>query len=162
MESTAQWMKKTTTNAWKTPGRASPCCGDPRQRERPDDEDRAQEEERVRKPPVRGVERVREAEEEVREDDEERDDQAAVCALGEIAGVVRDQAQQLEEAERAEGDRSPPGCEVSAAPPEDKGDRTERDVRDKVDVMKDLDRNVQGPLPGGRVTVGLYVRRRLA
>src|SRR5439155_19493769 len=116
----------------------------------------AQEEERIRESPVRRVKGVREPEEEVREDDEERDDQAAVCALGHVADVVRDQAQELEQAERAERDRGPPRPAVAAASPEEEGDATERDVRDEVDVVKNLDRTVQRPLPrrgGSRRTV---------
>ena len=73
-------------------GARFPLLRDLREREGPDDEDRAEEDERVREPAVRGVEGVREPEEEVREDDEEGDDQAADCALGQVAGVVRDQA----------------------------------------------------------------------
>jgi len=87
IESTAQWMKKTLTNAWKAPSRGWPLLRDLRERERPDDEDRAQQEERVRKPAVRGAECVGEAEQEVREDDKERDHDPADSALGQVPGV---------------------------------------------------------------------------
>src|SRR5207302_2995406 len=75
---------------------------DLRECERPDNEDPAQEDERVRESPVRGAKGVREAEKEVRKHDEECDDDPPYRALRQVAGMVRDQAQQLEEAERAE------------------------------------------------------------
>ena len=123
--------------------------GDRRQRERPDDEDGAQEEERVRELLARRAEGVREPEEEVREEDEQGDRDAADGALRDVPGVVRDQGQQLEQAERAEGDRRPHAGAVPAAVPEDECDPTERDVRDEVDVAKRLDGVVHGPLPRG-------------
>jgi hypothetical protein len=63
--------------------------------------------------------------------------------------MVGDETQQLEQRERAECDGRPSARAVPAAQPEDKGDRSERDERDKVEISKGLNRVVQGRIPRG-------------
>ena len=132
---------------------------DLRQRECPRDEYDREHDESVCKPPRRHAERVREAKEQVREDDDQDDRDAADCPLRNVAGMVREQRQQLEQAERAERDGSPAACAVATAQPEDERDRTERGVRNEVEIPKGLNRVVQGRIPLA-ITIELYARNR--
>ncbi len=131
------------------PGRPMLVRGrDAGQRERPDDEDRAEDEETVRELRVGAPERVREPEEEIRKEDEQGNDDADVELLEEVAAVRWDETQELEEPERPERDRCPPRGPVAPPQPEAERDRPERHVRDEIDVAKYLNRAVQGwPLP---------------
>ncbi len=72
---------------------------DPGQQERPEDEDPGERDDRVREPASRHAEGAGEAEEQVGEEDEQREYDATGRALRQVAGMVRDQAEQLEEPE---------------------------------------------------------------
>jgi hypothetical protein len=119
----------------------------PRLRERPGDEDDREHNQPVREPPRRRAERVREAKEQVGEDDDQDDCNATDCPFRNVAGMVRDERQQLEQAERAEGNRRPPARAIAATQPEDERDRSQRDVREEVEISEGLNRVVQGRIP---------------
>jgi len=70
-----------------------------RQQERPHDEEHGERNERVCEPSSRPAEGAGEAEEQVGEEDEQREPDATGRALGQVAGMIRDQAEQLEEPE---------------------------------------------------------------
>jgi hypothetical protein len=63
--------------------------------------------------------------------------------------MVRNERQELEQAERTEGDGRPSARTVATSQPEDERDRSQRDVRDKVEIPKGLNRVVQGRIPRG-------------
>ena len=121
IESTVQWMKKTMTKAWNARVAVSPGCGIVGSANVQTTRIALSEKSAFASagPAAEGG---REAEEEVRKEDEERDDDPAEGALGEVAGVVRDQAEEVEQAERAERDRRPHGRPVAPAPPEEERD----------------------------------------
>jgi hypothetical protein len=121
--------------------------GDPRQCERPDDEGSGEDDESVREPACRRAERVREAEEQIREEDDQRDRNASDRTLRDVAGVIGDEAQELDQAERAECDGRPSARAIPATQPRGERDRSERDERDKVEIPKGLNRVVQGRVP---------------
>jgi hypothetical protein len=123
--------------------------GDLRQRERPDDEDRREEYESACKPAGRRAERIREAEQEVGKEDDQRNRNASDCPLRDVAGMVRDETQELEQPERAECDGRPPARAIAASQPEGERDRSERDERGKIEISKGLNRVVQGRIPRG-------------
>jgi hypothetical protein len=58
--------------------------------------------------------------------------------------MIGDEAQELDQAERAECDGRPSARAIPATQPRGERDRSERDERDKVEIPKGLNRVVQG------------------
>jgi len=114
-----------------------PLLREVRERERPDDHpDRDRVADRA-DPRRRWVERDREAEQQVREDEQDRDVEPLHRVLGESARVGRHRApDERDEAERGEGEHCPEGGAVAAPEPEPDRDHPERHERHEVDVFE--------------------------
>jgi hypothetical protein len=115
-----------------------------RDEERPDKEDRGREAEELLRAAGRPLERRREAEEEVREEHEQRDQQPLRRNLPEAGGVIGQQLRHVDDdGERRERHRRPEPGRARARPPQaQRDDGRERQERE-VDPVKDVDDGAQ-------------------